>query len=187
VPRQLLPRLALLAVLTACAEKPVAPTAPPVESLSAVMPAARASKAVANAVSGNKTGRYQLGITAYHVAVFDYFVHDFVVMMNSCDGSIDITGGTPALSGYFTTETVTGTLAGGKISFRSVYDGPFSPGFSWNGVFAADSDGLLAGDYWGSVTVTSSSTTSYRNHGEYVANSANKNDAAHACIGMPLH
>jgi hypothetical protein len=186
VSRHLLPRLALLAVLSACAERPVAPTAPPVESLSAVMSAARASRAVARATSANNTGRFQMGVTAYHIAVFDLFVHDFVVMMNSCDGSIDITGGTPVNSGYFTTETVTGTLVGGKISFRAVYNGPFSPGFSWTGNFAADKDGLLSGDYWGSVTVTSSSMTSYRNHGEYVANSANKNDAAHSCIGMPL-
>ena len=181
--RNLLSRIGLLAALTACTDYSATPTEPSVESRSALS----ALNATASAASGSKSARYlQLSVTGYRVTVFGVFIHDFVVMTNSCDGSIVIAGGTPAYSSYYTTETVTGTLTGGKVRFNSVYDGPFSPGFSWSGSFAADTDGPLAGDYPGTVTVTSSSTTDYKNHGEYVANSANKNDAAHACIGRPI-
>ena len=30
-------------------------------------------------------------------------------------------------------------------------------------------------------------TTNYRNHGEYVSSQGGGSDAAHSCIGMPIH
>ena len=35
--------------------------------------------------------------------------------------------------------------------------------------------------------LTTANSTSYKNHGEFVKQSADKNDAAHSCIGMPIN
>jgi hypothetical protein len=38
------------------------------------------------------------------------------------------------------------------------------------------------------VPVTFTVTMSnYKNHGDFVSSQADKNDAAHSCIGMPIH
>jgi hypothetical protein len=46
--------------------------------------------------------------------------------------------------------------------------------------------GALGGDFTGTVTVLSTSTTSYNNHGDFVSQSPDKDDAAHSCIGKPI-
>ena len=129
--------------------------------------------------------RYQVGTTTYTIAVLDTYIHTYVVTANPCDGSIAMTGSTPVDSGYYTTETVTGTLADGVITFSSTYAGPHDAGYTWSGSFPVEG-GALAGDYTGTVTVASTASTSYRNHGEYVASMNGGADAAHSCIGMPM-
>jgi hypothetical protein len=129
--------------------------------------------------------RYQVGTTTYTVAVLDTYIHTFVVTANPCDGSIAVTGSTAVDSGYYTTETVTGTLTAGVISFSAVYDGPYNPGFAWAGSFPV-AGGALSGDFTGTVTAAPATFTTYRNHGDYVSAMGGGADAAHSCIGMPV-
>jgi hypothetical protein len=129
--------------------------------------------------------RYQLATTLYTVAVLDTFTHAFVVTANPCDGSIAISGATPVDGGYYTTETISGTLANGVISFDATYDGPYSPGFAWSGSFPVGG-GPLSGSYTGTVTAGPTTHSSFKNHGAYVSSAGGGRDAAHSCIGMPM-
>jgi hypothetical protein len=134
--------------------------------------------------SAGGVGRYQVETTSYTVAVLDTYIHTFVVTTNPCDGTIAISGSTAVDSGYYTTETVTGTLAGGVISFSSTYDGPYSPGFTWSGSFPVGG-GALSGLYTGTVTAAPSTFSSYKNHGDFVSWMGGGPEAAHSCIGKP--
>ena len=135
--------------------------------------------------AGNGPARYQAATTSYQVAVLDTYIHDFIVVSNPCDGSIAITGSTPVNSGYYTTETVAGTQLAGVITFTSVYDGPYSPGFTWSGSFPI-AGGALSGDYTGTVTAGPTTMTAFKNHGDYVSSMGGGPDAAHSCIGKPI-
>ncbi len=129
--------------------------------------------------------RYQVGTTTYTLTVLDTYIHTFVVTANPCDGTIAITGSTPVDSGYYTTETVTGTLAAGVISFNSTYDGPYNPGFTWSGSFPV-AGGALSGPYPGTVTAAPSTFTTFKNHGDFVSWKGGGPEAAHSCIGKPI-
>jgi hypothetical protein len=129
--------------------------------------------------------RYQTTTTNYTILVLGTYTHNYVVTFNPCDGTIAITGSTPEGSGYYTTETVTGALAGGVITFSSTYVGPHDPGYTWSGSFPVGG-GALSGMYWGTVTAAPTESTAYKNHGEYVADAGGGADAAHSCIGMPI-
>ncbi|MEO8229463.1 MAG: hypothetical protein ABI628_06845 [Chloroflexota bacterium] len=129
--------------------------------------------------------RYQVATTSYTVVVLDTFIHTFVVSVNPCDTSITITGSTPVESDYYTTETVTGTLTGGVISFNATYDGPYSLGFTWSGSFPVGG-GALSGAYAGTVTAAPTTLSTYKNHGDYVSSMGGGRDAAHSCIGKPI-
>jgi hypothetical protein len=134
------------------------------------------------------TDRYQIGTTPYTVLVMsggNTYEHDFVVTTNPCDGTLSITGSTPANSGYYTTETVTGTLTAGVISFTATYDGPYSPGYQWSGSFPV-AGGALSGEFTGTVSAGTTTTTTFKNHGDYVSSMGGGSTAAHSCIGMPL-
>jgi len=131
------------------------------------------------------TARNQVATTTYTVAVLDTFIHTFVVATSPCDGSIAITASTPVDSGYYTTETVTGTQAGGVITFTSTYNGPYSPGFTWSGSFPVGG-GALSGDFTGTVTAAPTTMTDFKNHGDYVSSMGGGPDAAHSCIGKPI-
>ena len=131
--------------------------------------------------------RHQFTTVTYRVMVLDIYQHDYTIVMNPCDGSLTMTGGTPVDSGYYTTETLTAAMDNnGLISFHSVYDGPHNPGYTYNGSFPSNS-GALTGDYSGTVVRTSAFVEStYKNHGDYVAAMGGGDDAAHSCIGMPI-
>lgn len=137
------------------------------------------------ATAGADVERYQVETRTYQIAVLGTYIHNYTVVVNPCDGSIVIDGATPVGSGYYTEETVTGTLLNGIISFHSEYDGPYNPDYSWNGFFPIGG-GALGGDYTGTVTLTGTSATDYRNHGQYVKAMGGGAEAAHSCIGMPI-
>src|SRR4051795_9694113 len=86
----------------------------------------------ANAAPGGSVARYQVTSTSYTVMVLGTYEHDYTVTTNPCDGSVSIAGSTPVNSGYYTTETITGALSNGVVSYTSSYDGPYSPGYSYN-------------------------------------------------------
>ncbi len=128
--------------------------------------------------------RYQTTSTTYRIAVLNTYIHDFTVTANPCDGSIALVGSTPKDSGYYTTETVTGSLANGVITFQAKYDGPYNPGYTWSGSFPV-AGGALSGMYTGTVTKGSTTSSAFKNHGDYVSSMGGGSDAAHSCIGMP--
>ena len=129
--------------------------------------------------------RYQVATTTYTISVLDTFTHTFVVALSPCDDSLAITGSTPVDSGYYTTETVVGTLASGVISFSATYDGPYSPGFAWSGSFPVGG-GPLSGQYTGTVTAAPTTFSTYKNHGAFVSSMGGGPEAAHSCIGKPI-
>jgi hypothetical protein len=131
--------------------------------------------------------RYQTTTVTYKVLVLNHYEHDYTVVINPCDGSLAMTGGTPIDSGYYTTETITAAIDNnGIISYHSVYDGPYNPGYDYHGAFSITS-GPLTGDYPGYVTRTSDFVMSeWKNHGQYVKSMGGGDDAAHSCIGMPI-
>jgi hypothetical protein len=129
--------------------------------------------------------RYQVATTSYTIAVLDTFIHTFVVATSPCDGSIAITGSTPLDSGYYTIETVTGTLANDVVSFSSTYVGPYNPGFMWSGSFPV-AGGPLSGDFTGTVTASATTLSTYKNHGDFVSSMGGGPEAAHSCIGKPI-
>jgi len=129
--------------------------------------------------------RYQFATTSYTLTVLDTFIHTFVVTLNPCDDTIAITGSTPLESGYYTIETVSGTLAGDVISFSSTYDGPYNPGFIWSGSFPV-AGGPLTGPYPGTVIAGPTTSSSYKNHGDFVSSMGGGPEAAHSCIGKPI-
>ena len=139
----------------------------------------------APALAGEGPERYQSETRTYQIAVLNTYIHNYTVTLNPCDGTIVIDGSTPVDSGYYTEETVTGVLLNGVISFHSEYDGPHDPTYSWNGSFPI-AGGALSGDYLGTVTLTGTSETEYKNHGQFVREMGGGADAAHSCIGMPV-
>ena len=81
-------------------------------------------------------------------------------------------------------ETVSGTIGGSNISFNAAYaDGS---GYTWS------SDGTTGSDNGGrqftvNNKLTINSTSSYKNHGDYVSAVGGGAAAAHSCIGMPIN
>jgi hypothetical protein len=53
-------------------------------------------------------------------------------------------------------------------------------------VTLAHSNPVVPWDLEFRVSATKSDKTNYKNHGEFVSSQADKNDAAHSCIGMPI-
>lgn len=129
----------------------------------------------------------------------DNWTHTFDVTMNPCDGSFTGTGsvsGTPSAGdshGFLSNETITGQRNGDTISFTAtrVSDGLVTT------LNNAPLDGTtvtgLASFPNGSPNpievkvkpATNPVWSDFKNHGDYVSQSPDKNDAAHSCIGMP--
>jgi hypothetical protein len=132
--------------------------------------------------------RYQVTTDQYTLTYVGY-IHYLTVVNNPCDRTIAMSGATPVDSAYYTTETISATLAGGVISLVATYDGPYSPGFIWAGSFPVGG-GTLTGTvpyaFTASIVLDGTTSTDYRNHGEYVSSMGGGSDAAHSCIGMPM-
>ena len=67
------------------------------------------------------------------------------------------------------------TYAARTLGYTWSYDGPLIGGT------ALDSNGTRL-----AVTATFTAIQTYKNHGDYVSQNPDKNDAAHSCIGMPI-
>ena len=169
----------------------------------AVAIAAAATMAVAASSASAGVQRYQeqsLTITAVQPegAVGQWatiWTHTYVVTLNPCDGSFSGNGvvrGT--INGFLSTETITGHTDGDTVSFTATRD---SDGLVYSlsnapldnqTVTLATSNPTVPWDLEFRVDVTSVvDSTNYRNHGDYVRQAGNKADAAHSCIGMPIH
>ncbi len=114
--------------------------------------------------------------------------HTFTITWtNPCgtDGAFSGTGqGSPEAGGA--TETITGTLVGDHLTFTAIYTS-FIPGYTWSydGPLSGAALGDSATGYHANATVTA--INSVKNHGDYVSSQGGGSDAAHSCIGMPIH
>ena len=132
------------------------------------------------------------------------WTHDFTVSVNPCDGTFS---GTGSVSGHdqngtyaqqvphdagVADETITGSFGdNGSVTFTAKR----TDGLVFSGVNVNDATVTI-----GSLNVQSpwvlelmatkpviTNTSTYKNHGEFVKAQADKNDAAHSCIGMPIN
>ncbi len=154
--------------------------------------------APAVASANGAVARYQTETLAIHANFYGVGTpHNFTVTLNPCDGTFTGTGSVN-WEGDHETESITGSYAGGTISWTATYlPGSERPGWVWQlDPTTVASDGSFSGTgaitypfilsnqrVTGTVTVTS--TSSYANHGAYVAANPGA-DAAHSCIGMPV-
>lgn len=135
--------------------------------------------------------RYQTSMMDLSFDVVGY-THSYTIIFNPCDNTFSGTGQYPALPDSLqTTETVSGTIIGPTIILNSVYGGPYNPGytFTFEGTFSGSGwTGVLTsqGNLPGVLDIDVTVKSTYRNHGDFVSQSPDKNDAAHSCIGMPI-
>jgi hypothetical protein len=122
--------------------------------------------------------------------------HSYTGQLSPCDGSFTATGQTS--DGVNTwTETVNGVLTASTLDYTShytpkVYGTDYSywvtatrAGSSWTGTWS-DSPGWTTDSPTTGTVNVGSNATNYKSHGEYVAANGGGDDAAHACIGMPV-
>ena len=130
--------------------------------------------------------RYQTQTSTLTVsAMGGAYVHTYTITTNPCDNTFTGSGGI-ALLGL--KETVSGTIDNQNITVDGAYQ-TFNPGYTWH--YGGPVSGGNASDSMGQtvpVTFTNTQTTSsnFKNHGDYVSSQGGGSDAAHSCIGMPV-
>ncbi len=146
--------------------------------------AALASMSVAAFASAG-VDRYQVATGLTVTATFDgtTYVHTYTLDTN-CDGSFTGTGGIASLP---LSETVNGTLNDQNITINGAYLGNYNPGYTWN--YKGSLSGGNASDSMGQTVPLKFQLTmsNFKNHGDYVSSQGGGSDAAHSCIGMPIH
>lgn len=127
--------------------------------------------------------------------------HTYSVVINPCDGGTVLASGWQwGADGNPLThnpdETITATLSadGTMLTFNpAVYAGTqWGNPYLWWGTFPVIGGTFTAYDSTGGVypgvviTLTTTSATTWTNHGDYVSSMGGGDDAAHSCIGMPI-
>jgi hypothetical protein len=124
------------------------------------------------------------------------WTHTYNVTLNPCDNTFSGTGsmtGTqngPVVGGI---ETITGHLNGNAVSYTAsrdfdsvVYSLSNAP-LDGSTVSYATSTPSVSWPLEFKVSATTTPTSNFKNHGEYVSSQGGGSDAAHSCIGMPIH
>ena len=122
------------------------------------------------------------------------WTHTYNVTLNPCDRSISGVGAlSGTVNGFYSSETIAGQLDGNAISFFTA-DRPDGVQYSLSNapldnstVTLAHSNPVAPWDLEFKVSATKSNTSNYKNHGDYVSSQGGSSDAAHSCIGMPIH
>lgn len=129
--------------------------------------------------------RYQAATDLKVTASFNgaTYVHNYK-LDSSCDGSFTGTGGMDSLG---LVEKIHGTIDGSRIVIHSDYQ-TYNVPFNWNYDGPLNGGGTYTDSAGQAVTVKAEvTTTDFKNHGDFVSSQPDKNDAAHSCIGMPIH
>ena len=143
------------------------------------------------AVASADVPRHQEQTGTITVKLPEYnLVHTFTnVVVNPCeDGSFTGIAGTRDVGGVH--ETVSGTIKDGKVEFKAVFtasDYQSEVGYEWHTTTpgrALDSTGLA---FDVNIDTSGLKSSNYKNHGDFVKQQTNRNDAAHSCIGMPIN
>ena len=123
------------------------------------------------------------------------WTHTYNVTLNPCDNTFSGTGTmTGTQNGPVDgTETITGHLDGNTVSYTAsrsfdnvVYSLSNAP-LDGNTVTLATSTPVVPWALEFKVSKSSFVSSNYRNHGDYVSSQGGSPDAAHSCIGMPIH
>ena len=117
------------------------------------------------------------------------YVHTYGLTNNPCDGTGSFTG-TGVSGSLVPDEAITGTVAGQNINISGVYPNSYlpDPGYTWSYNGPLSGGGTYADSHGNQVAISFTvTTTNYKNHGDYVSSQAGGSDAAHSCIGMPIH
>ena len=125
------------------------------------------------------------------------YTHDIKVTVNPCDNTFVGAGTITGAEGeVIPAENVTGTFGNGTVSLSMT-----RPGQSYSVDLA---NGVTDGSTVSHPTTSSdngyadvidfivtkpvfNNTSNYKNHGDYVSSQGGGSDAAHSCIGMPIH
>ncbi|HEY2813434.1 MAG TPA: hypothetical protein VGJ03_08230 [Acidimicrobiales bacterium] len=145
-------------------------------------------------------------VVTYHYDAITYFVtgssagypQSADVTVNPCDGTFSGPGVQPSLNvptftqgflhgplGNLAHYTVSYTV-GAQTDYTVTADVTLNPDNSFSGTW---SDNYVGGAQSGTVTSvapSSSQSTNFKNHGDYVKSAGGGADAAHSCIGMPV-
>jgi hypothetical protein len=121
------------------------------------------------------------------------WTHTYTAELNPCDGSFSGVGSlSGTINGFYSNETITGHVDGNTVSFTAtrpldgvVYSVANAP-LDNSTVTMATSTPAVPWALEVKVGATMTAASDYRNHGDYVKQSADKGDAAHSCIGMPI-
>ena len=169
----------------------------------AVAVAAIATMAVVSSASAD-VARYQtqsMTITAVQPegAVGQWtnvWTHTYNVTLNPCDSSFSGTGSiTGTINGLLTAPRRSrATSTGTAVSFTAsrsfdnvVYSLANAPLDSTTVTLATSTPVGPVGARVQGRRDDAIATTNYKNHGEYVSSQGGGSDAAHSCIGMPIH
>jgi hypothetical protein len=122
------------------------------------------------------------------------WTHTYKVELNPCDGSFSGTGSmSGTVNGFYSNETIKGQLDGDAVSFTAtrpidgvVYSLVNAP-LDNSKVTLATSTPMVPWALEFKVSATKSNVSNYKNHGDYVNSQGGGSDAAHSCIGMPIH
>lgn len=151
----------------------------------AVAVAAVATMAFVGSASAG-VARYQMQTSTLTVSAMDgAYVHTYTITTNPCNNTFTGSGGIASLG---LDETVSGTIDSRNIKVDGAYQ-TFNLGYTWH------YDGPLSGgnatDSMGQTVLvtfanTQTSTSNFKNHGDYVSSQGGGSDAGHSCIGMPV-
>jgi hypothetical protein len=165
-------------------------------AVAAIITAVTASVASA----GGPPARYQTHTATFNVlqprnAVGQYndvWTHNYTVTINPCDntfsgrGEVTANGSGPAVW----TESITGSFGDSTVSFATVPNA----GATFQVTNAPYGTSTIAESTWTQNIVEMraskpviTGTSDYKNHGDFVSSQGGGDDAAHSCIGMPIH
>lgn len=120
------------------------------------------------------------------------WTHSINVHVNPCDNTFTGTG-VETGPGQTLTENVTGSFGNGTVSLTANREDGVSFSLT-NAPMGNDTITLAASKPvvpWALEFKASapkfSNTSDYKNHGDYVSSQGGGSDAAHSCIGMPIH
>jgi hypothetical protein len=141
------------------------------------------------AIASASVDRYQVetGTLTSHVAYGDLSsVHTYKVTINPCDNTFTGNDGSSrwAENEQITSGTINGSGSNADITFHATYPS----GYSWDvasGGKGSDSENRTF--QVTNVLTGVTNSTNVKNHGEYVSSQGGGSDAAHSCIGMPIH
>ena len=124
------------------------------------------------------------------------YSHDITVKVNPCDNTFVGAGTITGAEGEnIPAENVTGSFGNGTVSLSMTRPGQSYSVDLVNGATdgrtvshptTSNDNGYVDVIDFKVTAPSFTNTSSYKNHGEFVKAQADKNDAAHSCIGMPV-